>query len=351
MNRCRVIWFLPLSVALAVGCGESNTSNKSGTADGGGTGLGTGTGSNASTASGAGTDTGTANSTGSGVVAEINEAGVAIVTNVECPAGAMPPAVCQVGESCCATTAISDAGGRPMTTYGCVDSVASCGGGQVTSCTSSLQCQTAQVCCSEPVGDAGGLARNQLCEATCPTGATQLCSTSSECGSGMECSGAGQCRVPPCTGSASCTAGQVCCQGGGRNGAACQAMCPMGSAQVCQATTECPTGQKCMAGGGGGAMTCVVPPCTPGSCGAGMVCCSTGGGTCETGTTCTMGAQLCTTTADCPAGGGLVCRAGGGGGGGGAVMECRAPLPEAGAPGDAGMATDAATPQDAAGGG
>ena len=54
----------------------------------------------------------------------------------------------------------------------------------------------------------------------------------------------------------------------------------MGSMQVCMANADCPAGQTCnmIGGGGGGGMgggkkICGAPPCTAGSCGAGMVCC------------------------------------------------------------------------------
>jgi hypothetical protein len=396
MNGSRTIGFLSLAGALAVACGGSTSSQNPAGTDGGASGSAADTGIGSSGAS-------SGSSAGVGTVP--NDSGMVIVTNVECPPNSNPPSLCLAGESCCSTTTTPDAGGPTTTAYSCVASVASCGG-QATSCSSSLQCKTGQVCCREPLGDAGA-ARNQVCEETaCPSTATQLCNDTNECPTGMTCSGGGTCRVPACTGKTSCSGGEICCLAAGRGAvAACQATCAMGEAQVCQASTECSTGQTCMGGGGGGgAMTCGVPPCTgaascptgqyccdmgrtgpacqvaacgmgaqvcaattecaagetcqaqgqgqpmicatppctAGSCAAGMVCCSTGGGTCETGATCLTGVQLCTMTADCAAG--LVCRMAGG------VLGCRAPAPDGGGVPDSG-AVDAESLHDATGGG
>jgi hypothetical protein len=79
----------------------------------------------------------------------------------------------------------------------------------------------------------------------------------------------------------------------------------------------------------GAAMTCVTPPCTYGSCAAGEVCCTAGGGAACLATdagTCPMGRVVCATAADCPAAGD-VCAAVGGG----MVLSCRPSPPEAGA--------------------
>jgi hypothetical protein len=394
MNGLRAIGLLCFGLALAAACGGSTSSENAGGTDGGASG--------AADSSMGGRGAGSGSSAGLGTVP--NDSGMVIVTNVECPPNSNPPSLCLTGESCCSTTATPDAGGPTTTAYSCVASVASCGG-QATSCTSSLQCKTSQVCCREAVGDAGG-ARNQVCEdAACPTNTTQLCNDTSECQTGTTCSVGGTCRVPACTGKASCSGGEVCCLGAGRGTlAACQATCAMAAAQVCQTSTECPIGQTCMGGGGGGVMTCGVPPCsgaatsptgqyccdmgragpacqgttcamgaqvcaatmecatgetcqaqgqgqpmicaappcTAGSCGAGMVCCSTGGGTCETGATCLTGVQLCTVNADCASG--LVCRAAGGG-----ALGCRAPVPDGGGASDGGG--DAESLRDATGGG
>jgi hypothetical protein len=168
----------------------------------------------------------------------------------------------------------------------------------------------------------------------------------------------------------SCANGEVCCTAVALNAvAACRAACPNNSAQICTMSSQCAVaGDVCMGGGGGGGggggvMTCRAVACTATSCTGGMICCTGVGGAldaCQAGPMCPgASAQICATNADCQPP--MVCRAagGGGGGGGGGGLECRAPLPEAGPPPEAGVVdatttdaehADTGTPADAASG-
>ncbi len=408
MRFSRILFAASIGVALAAACGGSSVSNSVGS-DGGGSSSSSGagsssTGSSSGTASGGGTGSGSGAGGSSGFI--VTDSGAIAPTGVPCGNTANNLQIYCTGSQACCTTISPPEGGRGPTLVdqNCVADQSTCpAGGFVMACMGSINCP-GKVCCLEPGdggamggggGFGGGAVANSLCESACSATGVQICLTDTDCPTGQTCTGnrAGftTCAVPPCTGSASCAGGEICCTGIGGGGRAnsCQATCPMGSMQVCMANADCPAGQTCnMIGGGmgggnkicgappctagscgagmvccegraggiaacapagamgcnvicataadcapgqtctagaaaGAPMTCVTPPCTHGSCAAGEICCTTGGGAACVATdagTCPMGRLVCATAADCPAGN--VCMAAGGG----MILSCRAPM-------------------------
>ncbi len=336
MRLARIFLAVSVGVALAAACGGSSTTTpgRGSTGDAGGS---------SNTEAGNGSSSGSGATTGSGGAGGlVTEGGAIVPAGVPCGMLYGETAYCPTTQICCITFVRPDAGRGPVTESDvCVADLGSCqAGATVTACTGSSQCG-GKICCAEP-GDGGaqgpGAAiANTLCEDACSANGVQICESSTDCATGQTCEdrgGARVCVTPPCTGPASCAAGQVCCTGmaGGRGmapgGNTCAATCPMGSVEVCGATADCPSGQTCNMGAGG-EMTCGTPPCTAGSCGAGMVCCTAAGGgaACQAtdAGTCTAGRVVCATAADCPTPGDVCAAAGGGAGA--MILSCRpAPL-------------------------
>ena len=325
MKWSRIFFVASMGVALAAACGGSSSQN-TGNGDGGG-------GSSSSGAAG-GSSSGSSSGGSSGGL--VTEGGAIVPTGIQCGMLNGQPAYCPGAEVCCAVTTPPPAdagrggGFGGATTNTCVAGPSACqAGGVVTACTGSLQC-SGKVCCLEPgdagaMGGFGGGGGSALCESACSANGTQICAATTDCPTGQMCMGRGggrmACVTPPCTGPASCAAGQMCCTGMGRGGGGnmCQATCPMGSMQVCAATADCPSGQTCNMAGGG-TMTCGAPACTAGSCGAGMVCCAGRGGAVDNcqATGAAGCIAICLTNTDCATG--QMCMAAGGGG-----MTCVTP--------------------------
>ncbi len=339
MKIARILFAASIGVALAAACGGSSTGPSGGA--GGGSSSSSGAGSSSSgggSGGGAGTGSGSGAGTSSGVI--VTDSGAIAPTGVPCGNTANNLQIyCAGSQVCCTTITPSDAGRGPaLVDQNCVADQSACPAGIVMACMGTINCP-GKMCCLEPgdggaMGGGGGFGgggiASSFCESPCSATGVQICLTDTDCPTGQTCTGNRggftTCAVPPCTGPASCAAGQVCCTGmgggggggGGGRANSCQAACPMGSMQVCAANADCPAGQTCnMAGGGGGGgmgggnKICGAPPCTAGSCGAGMVCCTAGAGSVCVATdagTCPMGRPVCATATDCPAGD--VCMAG-----------------------------------------
>jgi Cys-rich repeat protein len=339
MKFARILFAASIGVALAAACGGSSTGPSGSAGGGGSSSSGAGSGSSSGSGSGgAGTGSGSGAGTSSGVL--VTDSGAIAPTGVPCGNTANNLQIYCVGSQVCCTTIVPPEAGRgpALADQNCVADQSACPtGGIVMACMGSINCPD-KMCCLEP-GDGGAMGgggvASSFCESACSATGVQICLTDTDCPTGQTCTGNRggftTCAVPPCTGPASCAAGQVCCTGVGGGGRAnsCQATCPMGSMQVCAANADCPAGQTCnMAAGGGfggmggGNKTCGAPPCTAGSCGAGMVCCEgRAGGLAACAATGAMGCNvLCATAADCAAG--QTCMAGAAAG---AAMTCVTP--------------------------
>lgn len=89
--------------------------------------------------------------------------------------------------------------------------------------------------------------------------------TSLTCESPSMCADAGG-RSIACTSKANCPTGDYCCGringGGGGGSTTCEAMCPMGSAAICDPANgdaDCPMGDQCRTFGGGMTGICLAP--------------------------------------------------------------------------------------------
>jgi hypothetical protein len=208
--------FLGVSVALAMGCGGSESST---VGDGGSTGN--------SGSSGGGSSSGSAGSSGAGSSSGGDDSSVTSDDD-----SGLPP----VGEDGGVAVPPDDGGTQP---------VGDGGRGRMT---------------PPPVTDGG--ADQTVCGMTTCDSATDICCVATR----MCVAANATCRgsTLACSGSNSCTAGSVCCEEAtGRNTTTskCETKCPAGAAQLCTTNADCATDYVCRAAGNYG--VCVREPMVP----------------------------------------------------------------------------------------
>ena len=113
--------------------------------------------------------------------------------------------------------------------------------GATSSSSSSSGGATRQIVCGAPGRDGGPAATcNPMTDVCCVT--TGARGTTTACSTAAMCTGAGK-EALTCTGTSSCSSGDVCClgraEGGPQMSTSCEASCPVGATQLCESNADC----------------------------------------------------------------------------------------------------------------